>query len=381
MQVGDVEAADRSRRPRRSRCRRARAGRRRSRRRRGPSPVRTITPTSRVLARLLERVGDLDQRLGAERVAHLGAVDGDLRDPVGRPRSGCPCTPRPGSIRRARALTLAWRLTAAGTRSLARPRRRAPSRRRRRSETPEERLTYHELLLAATRAAARLVLRGAGPGDRVGIALPPGPRVRGHRPRLPAAARARHADRPAAVRARAHASSLRGAEVLVTQPLGDERRRAVQPRRPRRGRARARRPHLRHHRATPRPVELTFGHLAAHVRAAGAVLGSDPDERWLVPMPLSHVGGLMVLVRSAAAAGTVVLEPPPFDADRVARLLREGDITLVSLVPDDAGARARCGRPPRPAAAAGAAGRRARAAPACCAAPSRPASPSPRPTG
>ena len=50
-------------------------------------------------------------------------------------------------------------------------------------------------------------------------------------------------------------------------------------------------------------------------------------------MPLSHVGGLMVLVRSAAAAGTVVLEPPPFDADRVARLLREGDITLVSLVP------------------------------------------------
>jgi len=28
-----------------------------------------------------------------------------------------------------------------------------------------------------------------------------------------------------------------------------------------------------------------------------------------------------------------VLEPPPFDADRVARLLREGDITMVSLVP------------------------------------------------
>jgi o-succinylbenzoate---CoA ligase len=50
-------------------------------------------------------------------------------------------------------------------------------------------------------------------------------------------------------------------------------------------------------------------------------------------MPLSHVGGLMVLVRSAAAAGTVVLEPPPFDAERVARLLREGEITLVSLVP------------------------------------------------
>jgi O-succinylbenzoic acid--CoA ligase len=61
------------------------------------------------------------------------------------------------------------------------------------------------------------------------------------------------------------------------------------------------------------------------------VLGAEPDERWLCPMPLSHVGGLMILARSAAAAGTVVLEP--FDADATARQLREGDITLVSLVP------------------------------------------------
>ena len=37
-----------------------------------------------VLARALERVRDLDQRLGTERVAHLGPVDGDLRDPLSR---------------------------------------------------------------------------------------------------------------------------------------------------------------------------------------------------------------------------------------------------------------------------------------------------------
>jgi O-succinylbenzoic acid--CoA ligase len=61
------------------------------------------------------------------------------------------------------------------------------------------------------------------------------------------------------------------------------------------------------------------------------VLGADPDERWLCPLPLSHVAGLMILVRSAVAAGTVVLEP--FDADGTARRLREGGITLVSLVP------------------------------------------------
>ena len=41
-------------------------------------------------------------------------------------------------------------------------------------ETPEERLTYRELLMAATRGAARLVSRGAAPGDRVAITLPAG---------------------------------------------------------------------------------------------------------------------------------------------------------------------------------------------------------------
>ena len=36
-----------------------------------------------VLARLVQRVGDLDQRLGPERVADLRAIDGDLGDPLG----------------------------------------------------------------------------------------------------------------------------------------------------------------------------------------------------------------------------------------------------------------------------------------------------------
>jgi len=198
-------------------------------------------------------------------------------------------------------------------------------------ELPEERLTYRELLLAATVAAGRLVLRGAAPGDRVGIALPPGrafvATVHGclllRAPVMPIDLRLAERER---------AELLRGVEVLVSEPLAtdggapftlsdpDEDELALIA-------------HTSGTTRTPRPVELTFGHLAAHVRAAGAVLGSVPDERWLVPLPLSHVGGLMVLVRSAAAAGTVVLEPPPFDTDRVARLLREGDITLASLVP------------------------------------------------
>jgi o-succinylbenzoate---CoA ligase len=197
--------------------------------------------------------------------------------------------------------------------------------------TPEERLTYDELLLAATRAASRLVSRGARPGDRIRIELPPGrafvATVHGclllRAPAMPIDLRLSERER----------SGLAcGAEVLVSQPLADEGGAPFNLADPGEDE-----PALVVHTSgttrTPRPVELTFGNLDAHIRAVGAVLGADPDERWLVPMPLSHVGGLMVLVRSAAAAGTVVLEPPPFDADRVARLLREGEITLVSLVP------------------------------------------------
>jgi len=198
-------------------------------------------------------------------------------------------------------------------------------------ETPEERLTYQQLLLAATRGAGRLVLRGAQPGDRVGIALPAG---RAFVVAVHACLLLRAPAMPVDLRLaeRERKELLRGVEVLLGSPLAEDGGAPFNVREPDEAE-----PALVVHTSgttrTPRPVELTYGNLAAHVRAAGHVLGLDPDERWLCPMPLSHVGGLMVIVRSAAAAGTVVLEPPPFDADRVARLLREGDITMVSLVP------------------------------------------------
>jgi O-succinylbenzoic acid--CoA ligase len=198
-------------------------------------------------------------------------------------------------------------------------------------ETPEERLTYHELLLAATRAAGRLVLRGARPGDRVGIALPPGRQfVVATHGCLLLRAPAMPVDMRLAERERAEL--LGSVEVLVAGPLPEEGGAPFKIADPD-----ADEPALVVHTSgttrKPRLVELTFANLAAHVRAVGTVLGSDPGERWLCVMPLAHVGGLMMLVRGAATAGTIVLEPPPFDADRVARALREDDITLTSLVP------------------------------------------------
>ncbi len=72
----------------------------------------------------------------------------------------------------------------------------------------------------------------------------------------------------------------------------------------------------------PRPVELTYGQILANARGTAAALGIGDDERWLCPLPLSHVGGLMVLLRSAIYATTAVIGPPDHP-----------DVTLASMVP------------------------------------------------
>ena len=72
----------------------------------------------------------------------------------------------------------------------------------------------------------------------------------------------------------------------------------------------------------PRAVELTRGNILANALGCAVALGHDRRERWLCPLPLSHVGGLMVLLRSAIYGTTAVLGP----ADR-------DDVTIASLVP------------------------------------------------
>ena len=82
----------------------------------------------------------------------------------------------------------------------------------------------------------------------------------------------------------------------------------------------------------PKPVALTYANHTASASASGANLGVDPDDRWLSPLPLHHVGGLAVLLRSAIYRTTAVLHER-FDAARVKDCLEVGDATLASLVP------------------------------------------------
>jgi o-succinylbenzoate---CoA ligase len=82
----------------------------------------------------------------------------------------------------------------------------------------------------------------------------------------------------------------------------------------------------------PRPVELSYRNHHASAAASAELLGVELDDRWLCPLPLHHVGGLAVLLRSAIYGTTAILHEG-FDARRVRESLESGEATLVSLVP------------------------------------------------
>lgn len=66
--------------------------------------------------------------------------------------------------------------------------------------------------------------------------------------------------------------------------------------------------------------------------ASAMQLGLNLEDKWLVPMPLFHVGGMAVLMRSLIYGTTVVIHNG-FDEAAVNRALDEEGITLVSVVP------------------------------------------------
>jgi O-succinylbenzoic acid--CoA ligase len=76
---------------------------------------------------------------------------------------------------------------------------------------------------------------------------------------------------------------------------------------------------------------LTHSNHAASASASRANLGLERGDRWLVTLPLHHVGGLSILFRSVLDGVPVTLERG-FDAARVRRAIAEGGVTLVSLV-------------------------------------------------
>ena len=84
---------------------------------------------------------------------------------------------------------------------------------------------------------------------------------------------------------------------------------------------------------TPKAVQLTYGNWLWSALGSAVALGLHAAERWLCALPLSHVGGLSIVMRSAIYATTAIVHER-FDTDRVLEaLVQEDGPTIVSLVP------------------------------------------------
>ncbi|HLB22419.1 MAG TPA: AMP-binding protein [Solirubrobacteraceae bacterium] len=199
-------------------------------------------------------------------------------------------------------------------------------------DTPAGSCTYAQLLSRAGAASGDLAARGVSAGQRVAIALPAGLDFAYalHACLLLGAVAvpvdlrlsARERDRlagPAAVVVAEPLSGDASASGASTPPPGHELD------------ATAVVIHTSGTSSAPKAVELTYGNLLWSALGSAVALGLDARERWLCALPLSHVGGLSILVRSAIYATTAVVHER-FETDRVLQALREQRITLVSLV-------------------------------------------------
>ena len=199
-------------------------------------------------------------------------------------------------------------------------------------QTPTHSWSYTQLHDAARAGAAQLVAQGARPGGRVAIMLPSGL----------AFAQALHASLmlgavavPVDLRLSSaeQAQIVSSCEVVLDEPLalsvGGPQVTALGGTHELEATAIV--IHTSGTTSAPRPVELTYGNILWSALGSGAALGSDPAERWLCGLPLSHVGGLSILLRSAIYATSAILHER-FELDRTLQALRSEQVTLVSLV-------------------------------------------------
>ena len=82
----------------------------------------------------------------------------------------------------------------------------------------------------------------------------------------------------------------------------------------------------------PKGVMLAASNLRASAEASRHHLGVREGDRWLACLPLFHVGGLSLLLRSVIDGSCVVLHER-FDAAAVAAAIDSGEVAFASLVP------------------------------------------------
>lgn len=82
---------------------------------------------------------------------------------------------------------------------------------------------------------------------------------------------------------------------------------------------------------TPKGVIITYGMQWWNAIGSALNMGHQPDDCWLACLPLFHIGGLSILMRSVIYGISVVLFEK-FDAVAVNRSIREDRVTMISVV-------------------------------------------------
>ena len=191
------------------------------------------------------------------------------------------------------------------------------------------RLTYAELRRSAGAVAATLAEEGVGSGDPVAIELPAGV---GHAVALHGAILAGAIVQPLPRTGREGVPVASGARFLDGEMLKRaERDGGTWPTIHRDPREPLTRMLSSGTSGEPKPIELTGGNHLWSALASATNLGVRDDDDWLCCMPLNHVGGLSILIRSAMYATAATIHDG-FEVARVADALESGGVTIVSLV-------------------------------------------------
>jgi o-succinylbenzoate---CoA ligase len=193
-------------------------------------------------------------------------------------------------------------------------------------------ITYVELYARARAVAAALLADGVAPGDAVALALPSRELVVALHGCLLIGAVAVPVDLRLTEQERAQRTS-HASRMVEALPEGHGAAPLPEPT-PIDPEATATLMFTSGTTAGPKPVALSYDNWLWNALGSALALGLDSDETWLCPMPLAHVGGLSIQIRSVVY-GTTVLLHDRYDTERALAALMDAAqrVTLVSLVP------------------------------------------------
>jgi O-succinylbenzoic acid--CoA ligase len=83
---------------------------------------------------------------------------------------------------------------------------------------------------------------------------------------------------------------------------------------------------------SPKGVMLSFNNLISSVESAGTFFNFNQNDRWLVSLPVYHIGGIQILIRSVVY-GSAMIIPNSLRINDIIHAIKKFSPTQISLVP------------------------------------------------